>query len=105
MPEDKPHPEYSAYVFAWLVWYFAVTIPVVFFLTLLYMVNMFVEVIPAYGAYYALAAVLTVLQVALLSIALRGLYRRNKAKPAWEPWPILTLARKMQGLVALLESD
>lgn len=102
MQEDKPKPEYSAYVLAWLLWYFVITIPVVILVTLLYMVNMFAKVIPPYWTYYCLAIGLTGLQVALLGTASISLFRRHKLKPAWEPWPVPALARVSQGFVDLL---
>lgn len=102
MLEDQSEPDFSVYVFAWLLWSVVIMMFVMLLVVPLYIINMFAGVIPPYVAIYSLEIGLTALQFVLLGIAAVNIRRKYKSQPVWEPWPLPALVRFLQGLVRLM---
>jgi len=100
--EDQAKPDFSVYVFAWLLWSVVIMMFVMLLVVPLYIINMFAGVIPPYVAIYSLEVGLTALQIVLLCVAAINVRRKYRSRPVWEPWPLLALVRFLQSLFRLL---
>jgi hypothetical protein len=100
MQADDNQSDYMAYQIAWLGWCLVTSMLAVLLASLLYIINMFAELIPVRLAYNGFAIGLIIFEVGLIGIAIVGLARRRSGQSAWEPWPLPTLAGIIQSFTS-----